>query len=136
MMFRVIWVIDYVGEDTFLANLHPSSSFKEGFRIQKSSGKNLKKLKEELEEITYQQIDGDDHYGKLREYTEVSFELTDNCINYLDGIISSNQGKGCVLAWLALIGILWLVKILISWIWPLVKPILTWFTLPLIHNTL
>lgn len=135
-MFRVIWVIDYVGEDTFLANLHPSSSFKEEFRIQKSAGKDLGKLQKELEEITYQQIDGHDHYGKIWESTEVSFEFTDNCIAYLDGIRVANQGKGCILGLLILIGIFWLVKTLISWLWPLVKPMLLWLTLPLIHTTI
>ena len=136
MMFRVIWVIDYVGEDTFLANLHPSSSFQEEFRIRKYAGKDLRKLQKELEEITYQQIEDNDHYGKIWESTEVSFEFTDNCIAYLDGIRMANQSKGCILGLLILIGILWLIKILISWIWPLVKPMLMLFMLPLIHTTI
>ena len=134
MMFRVIWVIDYVGEDTFLANLHPSSSFQEEFRIQQSAGKDLRKLQKELEEITYQQIEDNDHYGKIWESTEVSFEFTDNCIAYLEGIRIEYRGQSCIIGLLILIGIFWLVKTLISWLWPLVKPMLTWFTLPLIHT--
>lgn len=135
-MFRVIWVIDYVGEDTFMANLHPSSSFKEEFRIQESAGKDLRKLQKELEEITYQQIEDNDHYGKIWESTEVSFEFTDNCIAYLEGIRMANQSKGCILGLLILMGIFWLVKTLISWLWPLIKPMFLGFTLPLIHLTI
>lgn len=132
-MFKVIWVIDYVGEDTFLANLHPSSSLIEEFNVRKSAGKDLRKLQKELEEITYRQIDVHDHYSKISESTEISYEFTENCIAYLDGIKTEHRGQSCILGLLIIIGIFWLVKTLIGWIWPLVKPMLMWFTLPLIH---
>lgn len=135
-MFRVIWVIDYVGEDTFLANLHPSSSLIDEFNVRKSAGKDLRKLQKELEKITYQQIDIHDHYSKISESTEISFEFTDSCIAYLDGIRTEHRGQSCILGLLIILGIFWLVKTLIGWIWPLVKPMLMWFALPLINITI
>lgn len=134
-MFRVIWVIDYVGEDTFLAKLHPSSSLIEEFNVRKSAGKDLRKLQKELEKITYQQIDIHDHYSKISESTEISFEFTDNCIAYFDGIRTEHRGQSCILGLLIILGIIWLVKTLVCWLWPLVKPMLMWFTLPLINIT-
>lgn len=133
-MFRIIWVIDYVGDGVFSANLHPSSSFKEEFMIVKSANRDLGKLQKELENISYVIINGSDHYGKIWEQTEVSFEFTEQCISYLDGIIITNRGKSCLVGLFAIVGLAWLVKILICWIWPMIKPMLLCFMLPLIHN--
>lgn len=128
-MYKVTWVIDYGGKDIFRATIKDGSAFKEDFHVKQISSYNLNELIAEIDGITKATIDGFDHYGKIWPETEVSIEITEGALNYIqcyiDSFHVSHKLNGCFATILLLALLFLFIKfVFMGVIWPSIKPIL------------